>query len=270
MKIILIQPKMTMRPMDTTLKTRMSPSLGLYTVASVIREGNEIVFFNENIEEIDYGTSADIVGITVTVDTVDRAAEIAARWRTKGVPVVAGGIQVTSSPETVRGMFDVLCIGFAEKTWPKILSDLKNGNLQSEYECTKLASSELASPAYDMIDKRKYLFVNIVSTSRGCPFKCNFCYNSCAKIRNSYICRSIDDVIADISYLQTKHIMFIDDNFIGNPEWTREFLYRIMPMKLKWQAAVSANVADIPGMLDLMKDAGCRSLFIGFESINSD
>lgn len=42
MKVILIQPKMRMRPMDTTLKTRMAPSLGLLTVANVIREGNEV------------------------------------------------------------------------------------------------------------------------------------------------------------------------------------------------------------------------------------
>lgn len=62
--------------------------------------------------------------------------------------------------------------------------------------------------------------------------------------------------------------MFIDDNFIGSLRWTRAFLESIRPMGLKWQAAVSANVADIPGMLDLMKDSGCTSLFIGLESMS--
>ena len=64
--------------------------------------------------------------------------------------------------------------------------------------------------------------------------------------------------------------MFIDDNFIGNPSWSREFLKAIKPMKLKWHAAVSANVADIPGLLDDMKDAGCKGLFIGFESLSEN
>lgn len=268
MKIILIQPKMLMRPMDTTLKTRMAPSLGLYTVASVVREGNDITFYNENVEDIDFNIPADVVGITVTVDTLPRAIEIARRFRERGIPVVAGGIQITSCPESAKDAFDALSIGFAEGTWPDIIRDIANGTLKPEYRCVSLSPSQIAGPAYDLIDASKYLYVNVVSTSRGCPFKCNFCYNSCRNIRNSYVNRPIDDVVREIKFLNRRHIMFIDDNFIGNPKWTREFLATIRPMGLKWQAAVSANVVDIPGMLDLMKDAGCTSLFIGLESLS--
>lgn len=46
MKILLIQPRMRMRPMDTELKTRMSPSLGLLTVAHTVRDGNEVLIVN--------------------------------------------------------------------------------------------------------------------------------------------------------------------------------------------------------------------------------
>lgn len=259
---------MQMRPMDTTLKTRMAPSLGLYTVATVVRQGNDITFFNENIEEIDFERQTDVVGITVTVDTLLRAEQIAQRYRAKGIPVVAGGIQITSYPESARGKFDTLSIGFAEGSWPKILHDLKRGCLQSEYKSLKLLPTQIAGPAYDLIDSGKYLYVNVISTSRGCPFNCSFCYNSCEYICQSYVNRPIDDVVREIRYLNRRHIMFIDDNFIGNPKWTREFLKTIRPMGLKWQAAVSANVVDIPGMLDLMKDSGCTALFIGLESIN--
>ena len=259
---------MQMRPMDTTLKTRMAPSLGLYTVATVVRDGNDITFFNENIEEIDFECQADIVGITVTVDTLLRAEQIAQRYRAKGVPVVAGGIQITSCPESARGKFDALSIGFAEGSWPNILHDLEKGNLQSEYKSLRLLPSQIAGPAYDLIDSGKYLYVNVISTSRGCPFKCSFCYNSCENIRQSYVNRPIDDIVREIRFLNRMHIIFIDDNFIGNPQWTHEFLKTIHPMGLKWQAAVSANVVDIPGMLDLMKSSGCTALFIGLESIN--
>lgn len=271
MKITLIQPKMKMRPMDTTLKTRMSPSLGLLTVANVVREGNDIRLLNENVEHCDFESEdADIVGITVTVDTLPRAAEIAAIFRSRGIPVVAGGIQITSDPASAKGLFDVICIGFAEGTWPDIIHDMKAGTLKPEYRCVKLLPSQIAGPAYDMVDAGKYLYVNIISTSRGCPFKCSFCYNSCENIRNSYVNRPISDVVDEIRFLKRRHIMFIDDNFIGNPQWTREFLETIRPMGLKWQAAVSANVVEIPGMLDLMQASGCTSLFIGLESLNSE
>lgn len=63
--------------------------------------------------------------------------------------------------------------------------------------------------------------------------------------------------------------MFIDDNFIGNPDWTRKFVRAIKPHKLKWNAAVSANIVDMPDLLDEMADSGCQSLFIGFESLNA-
>jgi radical SAM superfamily enzyme YgiQ (UPF0313 family) len=63
--------------------------------------------------------------------------------------------------------------------------------------------------------------------------------------------------------------MFIDDNFVGNPKWTKKLLKEIKPLKLKWNAAVTSNIVDMPELLDEMKDAGCQSLFIGFESINS-
>ena len=270
MKITLIQPLMRMRPMDTTLKTRMAPSLGLYTVASVVRNGNDLTFFNENVEDIDYEMPTDIVGITVTVDTLPRAIEIARHYRTRGIPVVAGGIQITGCPESARGHFDALSIGFAEGTWPDIISDLTKGELCPEYRCVSLPPEKIVGPAYDLMDTGKYLYVNVVSTSRGCPFKCSFCYNSCANIRDSYVNRPVADVVNEIKFLNRRHIMFIDDNFIGNPAWTREFLETIRPLGLKWQAAVSANVADIPGMLDLMRDTGCTSLFIGLESLSQE
>lgn len=63
--------------------------------------------------------------------------------------------------------------------------------------------------------------------------------------------------------------MFIDDNFIGNPNWTREFLLRIEPLNLKWNAAVTVNILNHLDLLDLMKKASCQSLFIGFETISA-
>lgn len=262
---------MQMRPMDTELKTRMSPSLGLLTVAQCIRNCAELAIVNENVgDSIEFDSAPDAVGITVTVDTLPRAIEIASGFRAKGVPVIAGGIQITCDPVSAKGHFDALSIGFAEGTWPQIVSDIQNGCLKEQYVCTRITPEEILSPAYDLIDPQKYLYVNVVSTSRGCPFKCEFCYNSSANICGSYVNRTIDSVIEDIRKLGRRHVMFIDDNFIGNPQWTRELLKRITPMKLKWNAAVSANVVELPGMLDLMKESGCQGLFIGFESVNEE
>ena len=90
---------------------------------------------------------------------------------------------------------------------------MKHNRLQSAYVSAPLTSGDdIVAPAYDMIDKTDYLWYNVVSTSRSCPHKCDFCYNSSGT--HQYINRNIDDVLADIKRLGTKHIMFIDDNLL--------------------------------------------------------
>ncbi len=268
MYLKLIQPKMKKRPMDTDLKIHMAPPLGLLTIVNMFRKEHCVVLENENIQPICYDDHPDLVGISVTVDTFPRAAEIAARFRKRGIPVVAGGIHITTAFQTLPpDCFDAISIGAAEGTWYDILADYQAGTLKKVYRCAgKLKSDQIVSPAYDFIDRKKYLYCNVVHTSRGCPFRCDFCYNSATQ--RDYVNRSIEDVLADIRAVGSRHIMFIDDNFAGNPDWTKAFLNVIKPMKLKWNAAVSLNAANDLQLLDLMKESGCQSLFIGFESIN--
>ena len=269
MIIKLIQLKMNKRPMDTDLKIRMSPSLGLLTIANLFYKEHTIIMENENIKPIDYDEAVDIVGITVTVDVLPQAIMVAKKFSERNIPVVAGGIHITADPDKYLEYFHTLSIGMAETTWPNIIRDLENKKLKKLYYCdTKISGKEIISPAYNLIDKKNYLYTNIVSTSRGCPFKCDFCYNSCNVYSNLYLNRPIEDVLKDIKAIGRKHIMFIDDNFIGNPAWTKDFLKAIKPLNLKWNAAVSANIANMPDLLDEMAATGCKSLFIGFESIN--
>lgn len=268
MYIKLIQPRMIKRPMDTDLKLHMAPPLGLLTVANIVRGEHRVVLENENIEPVRYDDHPDIVGISVTVDTLPHAMQIAKRFRKRGTVVVAGGIHITTASQTIpSGAFDVLCIGAAEGTWPQIVRDVQNGTVKPVYRCSApLRGEDIVSPAYDMIDRNKYLYTSVIHTGRGCPFRCDFCYNSAKS--HQFVSRPIPDILREIRAAGTNHIMFIDDNFAGNPERTKQLLRAIMPMKLKWQAAVSINAAKDPELLDLMRNSGCQSLFIGFESIN--
>ncbi|MCR5697865.1 MAG: B12-binding domain-containing radical SAM protein [Marinilabiliaceae bacterium] len=254
--------------MDTEIKIRMSPPLGLYTIVNVLRGAHSVVVENENIESIEYD-KPDVVGITITLDALPRAIEIARAFRRRGVPVVAGGIHVTTAPNHVpKDEFDAICIGAAEWTWPQIVADIESGSLKPVYKCDRrFSGSDIVPPAYDLIPRGKYLYRNIIHTSRGCPFKCDFCYNSFGEHR--FMHRDKEDVLNEIKMLGQKHIMIIDDNFIGDPRWTMGLLRDIIPLEIKWNAAVSINVVNIPGMLDLMKESGCQGLFIGFESINT-
>ena len=62
--------------------------------------------------------------------------------------------------------------------------------------------------------------------------------------------------------------MFVDDNFVADPRWTHELLSRLAPLDLRWNAAVTANVTSMVGLLDHMRETGCESLFIGLETLS--
>ena len=180
MKILLIQPKMNKRPMDTDLKTRMAPSLALLTLMRLTPDGHDVIMFNENVEEIDYNCGAEMVGITITLDVMPRAIKIAEQFRRLGIPVVVGGIHVTSSPDHCMRYFDAICIGAAERVWARIIEDAAQGRLQQVYhDMADFRGDEIVSPAYNKINKSRYLYTNVITTGRGCPNRCDFCYNSC-------------------------------------------------------------------------------------------
>ena len=104
----MIQPKMRQRPMDTSLKARMSPHLVLLTISGLLeRAGHEVRVVNGNVEPVEIPPGTDLVGISVAVDVLPQAIEIAKTCRAKGVPVVAGGIGVSFDPKTARPHFDV-------------------------------------------------------------------------------------------------------------------------------------------------------------------
>lgn len=271
MKVKLISPKMSLRPMDSEYKRALSPSLSLLTIASLTPPEHSVYIEDENTQKIDFDDRPDLVGITVNVDTAKRAYAIASRYRQRNIPVIFGGIHASSDPDEALKHGDSVCIGEAEEIWGRILEDALNNRLKNKYynNCpTDLEKVPL--PRRDLTDTSKYLYTNIVCSSRGCPFKCEFCYNSNDYVHKQHRTRPIANVIEEISRLGTKQVMFIDDNFIGNPRWTFEFLKRIKPLDLIWHAAGSLNIVHDLKLLDAMAESGCKSLFIGFESINAD
>jgi radical SAM superfamily enzyme YgiQ (UPF0313 family) len=112
-----------------------------------------------------------------------------------------------------------------------------------------------------------------VQTSRGCPFHCSFC-SVTSMFGKKYRFRSTENIIGELQqYKKEKHfIFFYDDNFTANPKQTRELLNRMISedFKFKWSAQVRADTAKDEALVNLMRKAGCRTVFIGFESANPD
>ena len=271
MNIKLISPRMSLRPMDSSLKRLMAPPLSLVIIATLTPKEHKVWIEDENIEKIKLTDSPDLVGITVNVDTSERAFVIAKQYRDRGIKVVFGGIHASANPELMLENCDSVVIGEAEEIWSDLIDDFKNNQLKNTYKNDKITClKKVPLPDWNFVKCSKYLYHNIIITSRGCPFKCNFCYNSSDYVSNPFRNRPVDEIIREIESIGTKQLLIIDDNFIGNIEWTKIFVQTLKGRNLIWHAAVSANIYNHKNLIVEFAKSGCRSLFIGFESINEE
>lgn len=268
MWIKLIAPRSAKRPMDSDWKTRMSPPLSLLVLGALTPSEHAVTVADENIERLRLDDTPDLVGITAKVDTFDRAVQIARRYRARGIPVVLGGIHPTVCPEMCAPHADAVVIGEAEETWPRLIEDLRHGRLRACYRNEHPVDIALSPPPrWELLKPGNYLFSNTLTIGRGCPWRCDFCYNSSANVEARYRMKPIPRILAEIRSLGVPHVMFIDDNFIGDPCQAAALVRALRPLKLTWHAAVSADIGSREALLDEMAESGCRSLFIGFESV---
>lgn len=270
MKIKLISPRTCLRPMDSIWKTRMAPPLALLVLSALTPKHHHLTMTDENVEKDDFKDNPDLVGITVKVDTFFRASQIAEKYRSRGIPVIVGGVHATAVPEQCAKIADSVMIGEGEQLWPQMLRELERGiPLKKYYRNEKpVAIDSVPVPDWSLLGDKDYLFTNTLRIGRGCPWTCDFCYNSCENMDSAYRAKPIRNILNEIKSLKTNHIMFIDDNFIGNLKKCREVLKEFKKLDLTWHTAVSANIGQHEDILDELAETGCRSLFIGFETIN--
>jgi hypothetical protein len=135
--IHLINPKtdsVTTRPLYMN-RALYSPLAGLLAVAaSIPRDRYEVVLTDENIEAVDFDLKADLVGISAMTSYVNRGYEIADQFRTKGVPVVMGGVHPSFMPQEALKHCDAVVIGEVELVIDRLLDDLRHGSMRGLYK----------------------------------------------------------------------------------------------------------------------------------------
>ena len=244
--------------------------LALPTLAGLTPSEHEVILVDDNIEAPDYDEPVDLVGLTGMTCYINRAFEIADEYRRRGVPVVFGGPHATLAPYEALEHADAVVIGEAENVWAQLLEDLEHGKMKEVYRGVDAKPTLETNPAprWDLVNSRDYCFYGVEAT-RGCPFDCHFC--SIKQIYGpTFRTRSPDDVLAELEGAPSNQIFFTDDNLIGNKPFCRELFAKMKGMDLSWGCQMSINVAFMPDMLQMMKDAGCFFVFIGLETLNKE
>lgn len=269
-RILLVNPAYK-ESLHSNIKVLAIPPLNLAMIARYTPEHYDVRIVDEAVEELDYDTPADLVGITCMTPLAPRAYEIATRFRERGVPVVMGGIHVSYMPEEAQRYADAVVAGEGENIWPQVLEDFENGKLQKLYQVCGLPEIDnLPAPRRDLL-RGKY-FVETVQTGRGCPINCNFC-SVTAFNGPRYRLRNIDNVIDEINSIKSKRIFIVDDNIVGSGRKyirrAKELFDRLQGSGKEWGAQTCLNIVEHEDLLASARKSGCRALLIGFESIDA-
>ena len=267
--IYLINPRATSftnRPIYLN-RALYSPLAGLLAVAALIPSENyEVVLTDENIEPIDFDLKADMIGISAMTAYVKRGYEIADAFRTRGIPVLMGGVHASFMPTEAMQHADAVVVGEAESVMPKVLDDLKHSALKGIYQSQKLHSLiNLPMPRYDLVKRDRYVTKTFVQTSRGCHHGCTFCSEHLMNgLRFRF--RPIEEVIREMEACGSRVIALNDADFFGSPERASRMMKALKNKNIRWQAGADSRNAFDDRLLELAAESGCYMLSIGFES----
>ena len=117
--------------------------------------------------------------------------------------------------------------------------------------------------------------VACIQASRGCPVGCRYC--SVTKFNGAAIRRRpIDEIIEEWNTIQKRFVFVVDDNFFGvgpaHATWAKTFLKELIQRSKRhpWFSQTTLNMGDAAEGMALAHQAGCRAMFIGFETFNKE
>jgi len=284
MKVMLVNPKFPYKGRDRF-------PLGLAYIAAVLEnlDGIEKIEIadesvGEDAKERIKKRELDVVCITSTTPSFERAKEIAGFCRERGIKVVFGGVHATFCPEQVLEVADVVVRGEGERTAEELFSGkplkeikgiswIENGKVfhNPPRELEENLDS-LPLPAYELFPLEKYGMMSLV-TSRGCFYNCSYC---CAtrfwgrKVRF----HSVERILLEMELIQDlgfKLVKIHDSTFTLDRERVLKICEGMVErgIDLRWSCETRADHLDYE-MLRKMKRAGCSLICMGIDSASEE
>jgi radical SAM superfamily enzyme YgiQ (UPF0313 family) len=252
------------------------PPLGLLTVSAMLPAAWERRLIDMNVRRLKDSDIewADLVFTSAMIVQKAALERVVERCKARGKRVVVGGPYVSTSAEHLPAA-DHIFIGEAEATLPEFLADLEGGEPQPFYQAAaRPALTSTPVPHFELAELERYSAMSI-QYSRGCPFSCEFCdiieiYGRVPRTKTN------EQVVAELDALHATGwrglVFIVDDNFIGNKRNVR----RLLPELIEWSeehgrpfsfiTEASVNLAEDDALLEMMRRANFRRVFLGIET----
>ncbi len=256
-------------PFWRPIKYSLFPPLGLATLAGLLSPDDEAEIVDQHVQELSLDDSPDVVAIQVYITNAYRAYALADAYRAKGVFVILGGLHVTSLPEEAEQHADAIFLGPAEESFARFLADFRQGQHAKRYVSQTRTLIGVPPIRRDLIERRLYLVPNSIVVTRGCPHHCEFCYKDAFyRGGKSFYTQQVDEALAEIQRLPGRHLYFLDDHLLGHKRFAQNLFCGMQGMGRVFQGAATVDSILDGSLIEEAAQAGLRSVFVGFESLD--
>lgn len=291
-RIVLVYPGRRME------KVAVFPQSLLYVAAPLVHHGLPVEIFDcrlDSLESLDTDGVA-LFGITSTSGVMLQYALQVAAWCREHAPrakIVWGGTHVSLTPRTsaAHPLVDAVVVGEGEATLLEICQrtlkgatwrglpgvafyDPDSGEYHKSHPRSFVNLNELPPIPYQLIRRERYAYrESRLNTSRGCPYRCSFCYNQ-SICGGSYRAKSADRVLAEVEELidrfGVRQFKFDDDNFFVSRDRVRAICSGFIDRKYQLTWDTSCRLDTILKMdretKQLLAQSGCYKLSVGVEA----
>ncbi|HYH83946.1 MAG TPA: B12-binding domain-containing radical SAM protein [Pyrinomonadaceae bacterium] len=252
------------------------PPLGLLTVSAMLPRAWERRLVDMNVRRLTDADIewADIVFVSAMIVQKESLERVVEMCKARGKRTVVGGPYVSTSAEHLPEA-DHIFVGEAETTLPDFLRDFESGETKRIYQAAERPTLNLTPiPDFRLAELGRYSAMS-VQYSRGCPFQCEFCdiieiYGRVPRTKSNEQMLAELDALREVGWRGL--VFIVDDNFIGN----KRNVKRLLPELVEWSDAhgrpfsfiteASVNLAEDDALLELMRRANFRRVFLGIET----
>ncbi len=251
------------------------------------------------------GKKPKAVFITAMSANFPTAVAVALVLNHARIPVVIGGIHVSTSPADIDTFIRDVCphpalvthvTGAGDRqTIARVLADVEKGRLQRNYRGYHLIENNvwgrranvdpLPAMRIDALARIPVIGSILAQKMRiipaapflGCPYACHFCsISSLPKKQRAFTIRDTEDFLDELESLQKsgkldmRFIFFLPDNLLLGGKKLEDILHGIIRRKLKinFAAQVSIDIAANEALLRKLRQAGATHFFLGLESLD--
>jgi anaerobic magnesium-protoporphyrin IX monomethyl ester cyclase len=235
----------------------------------------------------------DLVGLTSVTASIPAALQIIDHIKSHNPEIITvlGGAHPTYDYENIlktKKTIDFIVRGEGEQTLYELVQNFENNNDFSKIKGLAFIKNEkikltpnrpviedldtLPFPARHLLNLKLYPPTGLLLSSRGCPYKCNYCVETTFwgyKPRFHSAKRAVDEMEHLMDDWGHERVAFLDSTFTASKKRVVEICNEMKNRGRKFKWGCYARIDTVtPDLLKEMRKAGCYGLCYGVETLS--